>query len=315
MEEAKQAVQQLSDALGFQMTEEEVNEQLEDMDTDGDGDVTFEEFDAWWKSVSKSKKEKKLLKQEQLSAAGFLEESPKPKMLQATLKCIMELLPSIGLNQRAFATLEDMCINDQTYDLLQGCYNLCELKRMTIKAKDAIGAVYGLEALNLVPKLLEGNEKLGIAPNKPAQETLQKIIKGDKEALGALEYLKQGEFARIMGMMTQRQRRAAQVIVIGGGLPVMMAMDMISTADLMNAVLSGLYVDYGNSTGSWSGSGSWEMTYPEPMPEPEPLPEPEPEPYDRSKAEGHTSPSFYIIGLMPMVTTICPRPPGAVKRP
>lgn len=62
-----------------------------------------------------------------------------------TLQVIMGLKPSIGLSKRAFAALEDMCPDDSTFDLLQDAFNLCELKRMTIKDKNAFGAVCGLE--------------------------------------------------------------------------------------------------------------------------------------------------------------------------
>lgn len=39
----------LGAGLGFIMSAEELDKQFTLMDPDGDGEVTFEEFDTWWK--------------------------------------------------------------------------------------------------------------------------------------------------------------------------------------------------------------------------------------------------------------------------
>ena len=52
------------------------------------------------------------------------------------------------------------------------------------------------------------------------------------------------------------------------------------------------------SCNSWTESMSWsEPAYVEP-------PEPEPEPFDPEKAGGHTNPSFYILGIGPMIVSM-----------
>eukprot|EP01052_Picozoa_sp_SAG31_P013750 SAG31_NODE_835_length_11646_cov_11.142201_10_plen_234_part_00 len=155
MGEAKRAVQMLAAQTGLELEDDEIEDELDEMDEDGNGDVSLSEFTTWWKSVSMSKKEAKLKKQADLEAAGFLEKAPKPPVLKLTLQVLFDLKPSIGLSKRAFAALEDMCPDDDTFDALQDAYNLCELKRMTIKDKKAFGAVCGLEALCLVPLLLK----------------------------------------------------------------------------------------------------------------------------------------------------------------
>lgn len=64
MDEAKQAVEILAAQTGLTMDEEEIEDELDIMDEDGNGDVNLKEFTAWWKSVSMSKKQKKLKKQQ-----------------------------------------------------------------------------------------------------------------------------------------------------------------------------------------------------------------------------------------------------------
>lgn len=97
---------------------------------DGNNEVEYEEFKAWWEKVAVSKKDAKLVQMQQMEAAGLLEASPKPKELEMTLKVITRLLPTIGLRLRAFEVLEEMCPDDATFDCLQECFNLCELKRV-----------------------------------------------------------------------------------------------------------------------------------------------------------------------------------------
>ena len=83
-----------------------------EMDVDSSGEVEFEEFEKWWTSFATDKKLKKQQKIQELEAAGLVDSSPKPKQLQALLKLIMNLLPTIGLNQRTIECLEDLCPDD-----------------------------------------------------------------------------------------------------------------------------------------------------------------------------------------------------------
>ena len=50
-EEMEKAAAMLGAKLGFLMSEEQINHQWELMDPDGDGEVTFDEFQAWWNGV------------------------------------------------------------------------------------------------------------------------------------------------------------------------------------------------------------------------------------------------------------------------
>ena len=50
-EEVEKASGVLSASLGFVMSAEEVDKQFKLMDPDGDGEVTFAEFELWWKGV------------------------------------------------------------------------------------------------------------------------------------------------------------------------------------------------------------------------------------------------------------------------
>ena len=50
-EEMEKASGVLGAGLGFIMSAEELDRQFALMDPDGDGEVTFEEFDQWWKGV------------------------------------------------------------------------------------------------------------------------------------------------------------------------------------------------------------------------------------------------------------------------
>ena len=82
------------------------------MDVDSSGEVEFEEFEKWWTSFATDKKLKKQKKIQEIEAAGLVDSSPKPKQLQALLKSIMNLLPTIGLNPRTIECLEDLCPDD-----------------------------------------------------------------------------------------------------------------------------------------------------------------------------------------------------------
>jgi Ca2+-binding EF-hand superfamily protein/outer membrane protein OmpA-like peptidoglycan-associated protein len=55
-EEMEKAAAMLGAQLGFLMNEEQIDHQWALMDPDGDGDVTFEEFQTWWKGVESDKK-------------------------------------------------------------------------------------------------------------------------------------------------------------------------------------------------------------------------------------------------------------------
>ena len=272
--ECEGAAEVLAEKLGFKISQEEMNEAFDQMDLDGDGDIELKEFTMWWKGFAMNKKQKKAVQMAQMEAAGLLEQSPKPKELQMTLKIIEKLLPTIGLRLRTFEVLEDMCPDDATFDVLQEAYNLCELKRVMINDPPARNAVVGLEAMCMVPELLKGDERVGIDANPKAAAILEKVKKGDKAAIGALAYLKQREIRRFWGMMTQRQRRLFILICCIIGYPILVVTGIAGDIP-MDALLGELmkgFVDC-DAPESWnitecmdmSGSGSWE---PEPEPEP-----------------------------------------------
>lgn len=73
----------------------------------------------------------------------------------------------------------------------------------------------------MVPLLLKGNAKLNIPANPEALAILNKVKTGDKAAVAALEYLKQPEYRRAWGMMTQRQRRLFILICVVFAYPVL----------------------------------------------------------------------------------------------
>ena len=50
-EEVEKASGTLSASLGFVMSADELDKQFKLMDPDGDGEVTFAEFEMWWKGV------------------------------------------------------------------------------------------------------------------------------------------------------------------------------------------------------------------------------------------------------------------------
>eukprot|EP01043_Picozoa_sp_COSAG02_P040263 COSAG02_NODE_3243_length_7108_cov_5.440291_7_plen_128_part_01 len=50
-EEIEKASGVLGAGLGFIMSSEELDRQFRAMDPDGDGEVTFEEFEVWWRGV------------------------------------------------------------------------------------------------------------------------------------------------------------------------------------------------------------------------------------------------------------------------
>ena len=117
--ECEKAAETLSEKLGFEMSQDDLDEAFAQMDKDGDGEIMLEEFSAWWKGFTSTKKELKVKQMEQMEAAGLLEASPKPKELQLTLKVILKLLPTMGLRLRTFEVLEDMCPDDAVFDSLQ----------------------------------------------------------------------------------------------------------------------------------------------------------------------------------------------------
>lgn len=112
------------------------------------------------------------------------------------MKVLTNLLPTIGLRLRTFETLEDMCPDDDTFEALQEAFYLCELKRMMIQDRSAYSAILGLEAICMLPKLLDGDPDLGIPPNEAAKDVVDKVQRGDKAALAAKEYIKQPEYRR-----------------------------------------------------------------------------------------------------------------------
>lgn len=292
--EAEEAIHRLADSVGFTMDAQEIDEAFEAMDADGSGEVDFHEFTKWWTDIAVvTKKQKKMQKIEQMEAAGLLPESPKPKELQLTLKVLTKLLPSIGLRMRAFETLEDMCPDDDTFECLQEAYYLCELKRMMMRDRNAFSSILGLEAICLLPNLLDGDPALGIEPNEAAREVVLLVQKGDKAAIAAKDYIKQPEYRRLWGMLTQRQRRVVMILLAVVSVPVLHVMGFFGDLDL------GSFINAGMNNTDYSDSGSWAVEMPEPEPEVVLEPEPEAEYVD----DRGSSPSFYVLGLLPLATS------------
>ena len=292
-DEFDEAADMLSEEIGFTMSPEELDSAWAVMESNGDGDVDLEEFKDWWKSVCISKKERKIKQQQQMTEAGLLPDSPRPKQLQLLLTILNKALPTIGLQPRAFEALEDMCPDDETFDRLQECFNLCELKRVMLNDKNARNAIVGLEAICMVPNLLKGNEQLGIEPNTKALKVLKDVKLGDKAAVAALEYLRQPEYRRVWGMLTERQRRVVAVVGLIAAYPALAAsgmLDEFSPAGL----LAGLEV-VSSSSGSWDGDESWGAA----------------DSVGANATSGsdvppgdYTNPSFYVLGLLPLVTCV-----------
>ena len=87
--EAEEAIHRLADSVGFSMTPAEIEEAFLLMDEDGSGEVDIQEFTTWWTGTAVvNKQEKKMLKMQQMEAAGLLPESPKPKELKLVLKVL-----------------------------------------------------------------------------------------------------------------------------------------------------------------------------------------------------------------------------------
>jgi Ca2+-binding EF-hand superfamily protein len=285
-EECAAAAEVLAEKMNFVMAQADLDAAFADMDADGDGTVDLQEFEAWWASHALDKTQKRAKKLQQMEAAGMLEESPKPKELQKVVKIFLKLAPTVSLRVRTFEVLEDMCPDDETFDRLQECFHLCELKRMVLTDKVAQGAVVGLEAMCMVPPLLEGDEELGIPPNEKAKEIMEKVKIGDKAALAATEYLKQKETRRWFGMMTQRQRRLFYVVCFAFIYPIMSLMGV--TDELPDVAALAAFIDM-SSNSSESGSsdeiGGWGGESPPPAPS--------------SGSSDYSNPSFYVIGLLP----------------
>ena len=301
-DECEKAAGILADKMNFHIDQDELDAAFKSMDLDGDGEVDFKEFSTWWKLTSLDKTQKRAKKLQQMEAAGMLETSPKPKELQALMKVLTLSLPTIAMRVRTFETLEDMCPDDETFDRLQECFNLCELKRMVLTDQVARNAVVGLEAICIVPQLLDGDEKLGISPNPKAKEILELVKKGDPAAMGALAYLRQKEWRRYWGMMTGRQRRAFMLICFIFGYPALIFLGVVEgvpDVDALAAMAANMIQitqNVTNSTNS-SDSGSWEEdnTF-------APVDEIS-VPSGNRTVEEYSNPSFYVLGILPAMST------------
>lgn len=294
-DEFSKVVNILADAVGFVMSDFEVTVAFEDMDVDGNNEVEFEEFKKWWQKVAVDKKNAKLMQMQQMEAAGLLEASPKPKELAATLKVITRLLPTIGLRLRCFEVLEEMCPDDATFDCLQECFNLCELKRVMMTDKLARGAIVGLEAMCMVPLLLKGNEKLNIEPNPEALEILEKVKSGEKAAVAALAYLRQKEYRRIWGMMTQRQRRLFILVCGVAAYPVLKFSGILDGAPPLDSLVGNITfvpADSGSFADDDEDASSWVAP---------PL---EVDDGRQTELAESNNPSFYVLGLLPLVSSL-----------
>jgi hypothetical protein len=294
--EFDQAAEKLSADLGFKIGGDELDAAFKEMDTSSDGQVELAEFETWWKGVCISKKERKVLKQEQMVSAGMLEKSPRPKQLKVQLKVITKLAPTIGLSTRTFEALEDMCSDDATFELLQACFNLCELKRAMMKDKVAFKAIVGLEAVCMVPLLLQGNEKLGIPANPKAMKVLEDVKHGDKGAVAALAYMRQPEWRRVWGMLTQRMRRLVFCVGAVVGYPILVATGIVNPPSMDSLVsgLAGMIVVDGSDSGSWyedADDYAMNATIQAANATSTPMAD-------------YTNPSFYVLGLIPLVSSL-----------
>lgn len=297
-DEFDQATERLSLDLGFKMTPDELDAAFAEMDSSGDEQVDLLEFEKWWKSVCMSKKELKLLKQEQMVNAGLLEQSPGVEQLKSQLTVITKLAPTIGMSTRCLETLEDMCADDETFDLLQECFYLCELKRAMINDKIAFKAIIGLEAVCMVPLLLQRNEKLGIPANPKVMNVLQSVKHGDKGAVAALAYMRQPEWRRYWGMLTQRMRRLVFCVGFVLGYPILVATGLVDAGNmnpnnLVSSLAAGIVVE-GSGSGSWLDEDFGEAAN---------------ETIRAANATSppigdYTNPSFYVLGLIPLASSL-----------
>lgn len=336
-EELEEATGVLAETLGFAIGHEELEAAYAEMDQDGTGSVSYENFQSWWKALTVDKKQAKIKAMEEMEKKGLSATAPRPKELQLLLKLITKMLPSIGVRPESFEVLEDLCPDDETFDCLQECFNLCELKRVMITDKLARNSIIGLEAMAMVPKLLEGNEKLGIERNDKAIDAMEQIKLGKQSALAALANIRQPEYKRIAGMLTQRQRRALVVLVLFVGLPVLVLSGVldVSLDEILASIVDGFYIEecnatagfpagvdgaccnmsdfdrnftvcpfqndsYWTATGQLSDGGSW-ITI-----------ETETESAENATTSGSgygsgadfSNPSFYILGLLPLISSL-----------
>eukprot|EP01048_Picozoa_sp_COSAG05_P009420 COSAG05_NODE_773_length_7441_cov_3.657042_2_plen_1076_part_00 len=309
MEDCESAAEMLADKMGFHVSQDEMDTAFMKMDLDASGEVSFAEFSAWWQSTALNKTQKRAKKLQQMESAGLLEGSPKPRELQAMMKVISNLLPTVSLRLRTFETLEDMCPDDETFDCLQECFNLCELKRLMLANSGARNAVVGLEAMCIVPKLLEGDAERGIPPNPRAKEILDKVKLGDKAALAALKHLKQREVRRWFGMMTGRQRRALFLAIFCVGYPILVLVGAINSDSILQlASIIELTMEeactgnFSNCTNS-SGSGSWDDLSIDDMFLDTDVSAAGQNSTRHVSPDEYANPSFYVLGLLPAAGT------------
>ena len=231
------AAKKLSTVLGFELDDALLAQAFAELDTDESGGIEINEFETWWNDFAVSQTERKQSQLAKAQAAGLTDESPPPSELRAVLKLLMNGMPTTMTRIQTIECLEDLCPDDETFDLMQECWNLCELKRCMINDEPAFNAIIGLEAMCVVPKLLEGDENLDIAPNIPAQQAIEKVQRGDPASLAALANLRQREHRRIWGMLTQRQRRMVITLGCFVALPVLV-FSMGGTDSMLNMASS-----------------------------------------------------------------------------
>jgi Ca2+-binding EF-hand superfamily protein len=304
----------LADSVGFTISETELRDEFDSIDVDGGGMIEKLEFTEWWTEFTVDRKEAKLEKQAALEAVGLRDEMPSTKELKKLLTMLWNLTPTIGMNAAAFEALEDLCPDDETFDLLQDCYNLCDLKRTMITDSNARDAIIGLEAMCVVPKLLEGDERLHIPANPEAMAVLKKVEEGNEAALLALQNLRQREVRRMWAMLTGRQRRFVLVAGAVAGYPLLMlatggaiTMEMFTgmfdelpecnytnASYAENGPVNVSCVDAVRETGSWQeGDSNLENMD---------------TPADSNSTgvgeDNFTNPSFYVLGFTPMVLSL-----------
>ena len=175
-----------------------------------------------------------------------------------------------------------------------------------INDKGARNAIVGLEAMCMVPLLLKGDPERGVDANPKAAEILTLVTRGDEAALGALAYLAQPERRRFWGMMTQRQRRIFFLCCFAVGYPLAWSaglLDNVDTSAMMGDFLGG-FVDcslpesWNNTACMGSASGSW-ADYVEPVVE-----DTVKEEAARPPPPDSTNPSYYVLGLLPLVSSL-----------
>jgi hypothetical protein len=258
-----------------------------------------------WLSYSDDRRSRKAAQRQHLEAAGLLSDAPKLSELQGVLEILTRLEPTKLVSLEAIELLEDLCPDDDTFDAFQDAYNLCELKRAMLTDKKALRAVWGLEAMAVLPDLLAGDEELGITPCPEAMVILDDVQKGTPAALAALTNLSQPEWRRVMAMMTQRQRRILTVIVCVILLPVLIIYVLGSAvAGELEGYAAGAIDSTDDrddgcllSNGSWqdsncSGTASWDSAADA----------------DRRASSidngGYTNPSFYVLGVLPVTMAL-----------